>query len=60
MLFIRLIFLGVMGVFMVMSNDVLGAELGDIHKDISNIMDRLDKIEVRSSHLEKNVDKKTG
>ena len=49
-----------MGVFMVMSNDVLGAELGDIHKDISNIMDRLDKIEVRSSHLEKNVDKKTG
>ena len=59
MLPIRLIFLAMMGIFMVMmSNDVFGSELGDIHKDISSIMDRLDKIEVRSAHLEKNVDKK--
>ena len=58
MLPIRLIFLGVMGVFMVMSNDVFGAELGGIHEDISSIMDRLDKIEVRSAHFEKNVDRK--
>ena len=58
MLFIHLVLLGVMGVFMVMSNDVFGAELGDIHEDLSSIMDRLDKIEVRSAHLEKNVDKK--
>ena len=55
MLFIRLIFLGVMGVFMVMSNDVFGAELGDIHKDISSLMDRLDNIEVKFAHFEKNV-----
>ena len=58
MLPIRFIFLGVMGIFMVMSNDVFGAELGDIHEDISSIMDRLEKIEVKFSHFEKNVDRK--